>query len=411
LKSNATKAVDADRMMRLTLWQTRGWFGLRGNIAQCGGSCVLASRSTSFDVHATVPVGKHKGKTYEDVMKNEPTYTNWLRGQDRDKGPLAPFIVHLNENQGAQVGGQSAGDLGKEELKFGKHKGKTFEAILAEDPSYASFVRRAVKDEGSGNRQMQRFADFLAAQQVSPAATSTPERSSPSALGTASWTLKLGKHKGKSFQEVYEEDQKYCAWAIQTAASGEAKGSLGSFAEYVKARGVVPAEAATASTSSQGHVAQSSSASSGSKKLSFGKHMGKTYEEVANQQKPYCDWVLKSVAEGSNRNPQVTEFAQYIKSRAESPNASPVQVDVTGASELEATEREGPLPIDEYKIVEGLHKGRSFKDVFEQEQDYCRWLVEHHFDNGVPGTPMWHFIAYTLNRWRNGENAPPTLDD
>eukprot|EP00971_Amphidinium_carterae_P098598 1950041-Amphidinium_carterae.1 len=119
------------------------------------------------------------------------------------------------------------------------------------------------KSEGTTNRQLLRFADFCEAREESrstspPAATSAgtgPETvpttartdasaaSSPgSALKRASWTLKDGKHQGKSFAEIYEEDRMYCDWVVKTIDSdaSQKRNILRMFAEYVNAKDAVP---------------------------------------------------------------------------------------------------------------------------------------------------------------------------
>mmetsp|Transcript_5130 Transcript_5130/g.11383 ORF Transcript_5130/g.11383 Transcript_5130/m.11383 type:complete len:309 (-) Transcript_5130:196-1122(-) len=308
--------------MKRVLLQKTSLFPLRSMTLLHPAAFVSASRSigSSFDSRAMVPVGKHKGRTYDDLMQNEPMYCKWLLSFGGG-GPLAEFAAHLKSNQGSQAS-QAAG-LGSEVLRFGKHRGKSFEAIMVDDPPYLAFVRRAVQEEGTGNQQMLRFAEFLDAQQANPPSTearsekpasptNTQVSATSPALRQASWTLKVGKHKGRTFQEVYEEEKNYCEWVLKQDSSGP----LGNFVEYVRARDATPA--ASSVQSSVAPVASASAALSlATREVRFGKHKGKTYEALVQEDASYCEWVLKSATDPDSK-PYLKELASFIQARAES---------------------------------------------------------------------------------------------
>lgn len=49
--------------------------------------------------------------------------------------------------------------------------------------------------------------------------------------------MKIGKHQGKTFSEIYSEDPQYCRWACKTALTGESSSSsMTTFAAYVQHR-------------------------------------------------------------------------------------------------------------------------------------------------------------------------------
>eukprot|EP00971_Amphidinium_carterae_P171425 3398090-Amphidinium_carterae.1 len=48
----------------------------------------------------------------------------------------------------------------------------------------------------------------------------------------------------------------------------------------------------------------------------------------------------------------------------------------------------------------GEHRGRTFNEVLEREPDYCNLLVTEYMRSGAPGCPMWHFVAYIVNKQR-----------
>jgi len=47
--------------------------------------------------------------------------------------------------------------------------------------------------------------------------------------------MKIGKHQGKTFAEIYSEDPQYCRWACKTALT-ESSSSMTTFAAYVQHR-------------------------------------------------------------------------------------------------------------------------------------------------------------------------------
>ena len=49
--------------------------------------------------------------------------------------------------------------------------------------------------------------------------------------------------------------------------------------------------------------------------ITFGKHMGKTYETVLRTDLPYCQWALQTVESGDSHSPQLKKFAKYVVSK------------------------------------------------------------------------------------------------
>ena len=50
--------------------------------------------------------------------------------------------------------------------------------------------------------------------------------------------------------------------------------------------------------------------------VTFGKWMGKTYEQVFLQDQSYCEWVLTTVAQGEGaQNANLVRLAQYIHAK------------------------------------------------------------------------------------------------
>ena len=83
--------------------------------------------------------------------------------------------------------------------------------------------------------------DILAALDASVIPDSVPAapRSAPDAQRPG--VVKAGKHRGKTFQEVYDTDRGYCAWA---AGAAEPDGPLDDFAKWLRALNPVFAKTA-----------------------------------------------------------------------------------------------------------------------------------------------------------------------
>jgi len=45
---------------------------------------------------STLSFGKHKGRTYADVLANEPEYCGWVQDMASPTGPLKEFQEWLN---------------------------------------------------------------------------------------------------------------------------------------------------------------------------------------------------------------------------------------------------------------------------------------------------------------------------
>ena len=72
-----------------------------------------------------------------------------------------------------------------------------------------------------------------------------------------------------------------------------------------------------------------------------GKHRGKTFEEVAQQDRSYCSWVFRE----RDLSRDLKRLQQYLHK-----------------------EHGGIVCI-------GKHKNKFFNDVLQQDRDYCEWVV------------------------------------
>ena len=55
--------------------------------------------------------------------------------------------------------------------------------------------------------------------------------------------------------------------------------------------------------------------SSGKDLVTFGKHAGKTYDQVLQSYPGYCEWVMKTAEEGDDVGVQLIKFARYLATR------------------------------------------------------------------------------------------------
>ena len=105
--------------------------------------------------------------------------------------------------------------------------------------------------------------------------------------------------------------------------------------------------------------------------LTCGKHRGKSYAEVAAQDRGYCAWVLSDGPCGS----EFQGFASYLRSK-----------------------HGGVLKV-------GRHKGLSFNEAWAKERDYCYWAASLE----SPGQPMKAFAAFARAKMKQegGDTEEP----
>ena len=117
-------------------------------------------QSKGFNTKGIMTAGKHDGKTFEEVMQEDPLYCTLVTDlikEGNNKPAMVKFKNFLDDR-----GFQSAEDV----MTVGKHEGKTFEEVMTADPSYCASVLRLVA-EGTKNSVMLRLAKFLEKQRFS----------------------------------------------------------------------------------------------------------------------------------------------------------------------------------------------------------------------------------------------------
>lgn len=178
----------------------------------------------------------------------------------------------------------------------------------------------------------------------------------------SSQTLRFGKNKGKTFQDVMQTQLPYCQWYLKSRAEKQDTKPC-EFAEYLVSQGVQKQgtkmktstfvstngsyQGAPSMTTSRNMdnddilvvldniskevercrllITKSKSGSAqqpytlgissntyrgnGEQTLSFGKHKGRTYEDVATNEHGWCQWLLKQPRDRPN------SFVTYLQSR------------------------------------------------------------------------------------------------
>ena len=133
-----------------------------------------------------LPFGKHRGKTFDHVLANEPDYCRWVLGADSPTGALKEFQDWLKTRKDSLSAAISASataatattavaphyrpatafrfgssaPTGSSMLSFGKHKGRTYADMLAKEPEYCGWVQ----DKDSPTGPLKEFQEWLNAQ-------------------------------------------------------------------------------------------------------------------------------------------------------------------------------------------------------------------------------------------------------
>jgi hypothetical protein len=170
---------------------------------------------------------------------------------------------------------------------------------------------------------------------TSMGATKTQE---PTAVASGDSLVGFGKHRAMTYQQLLDKEPDYCAWVSQLTEQ-DMSPPMKSLYDFVQ--GASP---------ELGQV------------VAFGKHRGKTFEQVAGEEPDYCSWVLATheneVATGDG-NGNLEGFYNWIK------EVHP---------EIEASEGAGPSV--EGVVSFGKHKGTKFEDLLRDEPDYCQWVLK-----------------------------------
>jgi hypothetical protein len=189
--------------------------------------------------------------------------------------------------------------------------------------------------------------------------------------------------------------------------------------------------------------------------ISFGKHRGKSFEEVSRTDAEYCQWAVQS-ARKHDASPAIKKFAAFVEtsapdvaagSAAVSTGAAAAMVSPSDSSKEKVTpwspraepsqpsfqnkkswkpaqsfpdsgktwKTQARPPMDSHSVISGnkvlgggKYPDKTYAEVFKNDPLYCKWIVEW-------GTTecskrdgwQWPFIVYVQHRWLTGDYEPP----
>lgn len=144
--------------------------------------------------NTAIGFGKHRGRTFGDVLRADPKYCNWVLTEAKRKpascsGAFSAFVNFLH-GQGIQVqqGGPEHVDERQPEDSFWQRP--------SDEPKVASTVQESCNEMPRGDAS----ADLA---------------SGSADLASGQWKVTFGeKHVGVSFQEVLATDAAYCDFVI-----------------------------------------------------------------------------------------------------------------------------------------------------------------------------------------------------
>eukprot|EP00747_Dinoflagellata_sp_TGD_P216943 gnl/TRDRNA2_/TRDRNA2_89409_c0_seq2.p1 gnl/TRDRNA2_/TRDRNA2_89409_c0~~gnl/TRDRNA2_/TRDRNA2_89409_c0_seq2.p1 ORF type:complete len:292 (-),score=49.85 gnl/TRDRNA2_/TRDRNA2_89409_c0_seq2:42-917(-) len=242
---------------------------------------------------------------------------------------------------------------------FGKHRGRTFADVKEKEPEYVSWAL----DQRDPSGALAEFLDYLKTEGVTK--DNRPVSPEPAEPGeTAEKKLTFGKHRGRTFADMKDNEPEYVSWAL---SQSEPSGALADFIGYLKAEGVTkdnrPARPAPAEPAMMAENV-----------LTFGKHKGRTFAAVKDTEPKYVLWAL----EQKEPSGDLADLVAYLKAVGVSENPP------TALPPVEL----GP----ETLLTFGQHRGRSFGDVMRNEREYALWALEQYSKS--PSTELKGFIDY-----------------
>jgi len=215
----------------------------------------------------------------------------------------------------------------------------------------------------------------------------------------SSGTLTDGKHKGQTFEEVQASDPGYCKWVLGLQSP---KATMKPFIEFLQNQkaggGSEPAASGGASdTGSSSTGGGGTSFGSGSDVIAFGKHKGKTYDQMESQEADYCRWLVKNAKENPSKPPN--DFVKYLMAK----NGDPVPSGGGGGGGFAARPKlnaDGvPLKNGDWICNFGKHSGLTFAQIYEKDRSYLQWFVKTTLDDTkTPRAESLALALYTMHR-------------
>lgn len=174
------------------------------------------------DGDALVGFGKYAGLTRAELLPKDPDYCAWVAKSCRDDS--SPNFKGLATFVKAQAAAGLLPTPASDVVRFGKHKGASFEDVLRADPEYCQWVVDQAHDDGSErNPEFLQFAEYLQQQGVTHH-LQHQDTSGPQEQETAQEqeTVGVGQYKQYTFQQMRHADLTYCQFLVGLAQQEDA---------------------------------------------------------------------------------------------------------------------------------------------------------------------------------------------
>jgi len=258
---------------------------------------------------------------------------------------------------------------GAQILGGGKHKGLSYDDVMAQDPQYCNFIMQRHMQQQPMGRDLRGLVDYMQSKQAGDhdvgrtheAAFDAPAEAddgghqpdaaegdvvyfSEAADDAGGSLVRFGKHKGLTFQQVLEQEPDYCQWVLREATARAERGEparedFTALVGYIQANGTSTTPAygrrgqaaqsysrgsyggrGASQAYNQTQTAEESDLVTGGWQVAFGtKFKGWTFDQVIEADKSYCDYIVdqvlhSSTPKGSNMMPFAV-YVQYVKLR------------------------------------------------------------------------------------------------
>lgn len=219
----------------------------------------------------------------------------------------------------------------------------------------------------------------------------------------ASKLVVFGAHRGLSFEEILQQQPKYCQWVVTAAQKEDASQGIRDLAAYVSAQPSSSSAPAARTTSFENAAPKAASdveaavTGDATSIVSFGKHSGLTFEEIFAQQPNYCQWVLKKAAE-PEASANVKALAAYVKAQPAMPDLKFAKANTYYLGK-DSAEDGLSISSGEGKLNFGKYADLTHKEVFTTDPKYCEWLVSSMLSDPKRNVPMWRFTVYIQHQW------------
>ena len=229
--------------------------------------------------------GKHRGRLISEIVEDDPSYLQWLLGQAEAAGPQLeasahPYVfpVDLDDGRLLEISWRKGDDHETVAHDFVTEKG------LPEDniPEIISFLKDVEQNHveyrvdepvsTAASRQLLEVAQYVRKH--------FPQFENAVVLG-------FGKHRGGALWQVVRDDPEYCSWMLETAAKADSSDQLRQAANWIQEN---HPDLVT-------QVEQWHENVDGQTTVTCGKHKGKSFQAVLQEDTDYVCWLIDNIGD------------------------------------------------------------------------------------------------------------------